>query len=242
MKIWYYLLLILFPLTGGILGYYTSLNKKTNLKILLAFAGSYLLSIVLFHLIPHLYEEIHVWSGVFLLSGFFFQVFIERFSQGAEHGHMHVHPEPGHTKKLIPYEILLSLSLHSFMEGMPLGSDLLTTDASKLSFLFGIILHELPAAFAMVSILKSSHAKRNMILGFVLIYACTSSMGAFSSQFISHYIDEKLFEYLMAFVVGTFLHIATTILFENSVNHRFSTGKIIAITVGILLAVLVSFS
>lgn len=239
MNIWFYILLIAFPLTGGIIGYYSTLHKKNNLKILLAFAGSYLLSIVLFHLIPHLYAEINVLSGVFLLSGFFFQVFIERYSRGIEHGHMHLHHQ-GQTKKLIPYEILISLSLHSFMEGMPLGSDLFSTETSKLSFLIGIVLHELPAAFAMVSILKASHAKRNMLILFIGVYACMSSLGALCSQLINGKIDDRIFEYLMAFVVGTFLHIATTILFENSENHRFSWNKIVAILIGILLAVLVS--
>ena len=241
MNYWFYILLIVFPLSGGIIGYYTKFTKKNNLKILLAFAGSYLLSIVLFHLIPHLYNEIHVWSGVFLLGGFFFQIFIERYSQGVEHGHMHLHvSEQGQVKKFIPYQILISLSLHSFMEGMPLGSDFLATDKSKLSFLFGIVLHELPAAFAMVSILKASHIKSKLILTFIAIYACMSSLGAASSQLINGMLDEKVFEYLMAFVVGTFLHIATTILFENSENHRFTWNKVAAMVSGILLALLVS--
>jgi hypothetical protein len=49
-----------------------------------------------------------------------------------------------------------------------------------------------------------------------------------------------MFEYLMAFVVGTFLHIATTILFENSEEHRFSRNKVLAIIGGVCLAALVS--
>lgn len=238
MKLWYYLLLIAFPLTGGIIGYYTQFNRKINLKVMLAFAGSYLLSVVLFHLIPHLYEEISVMTGVLLLAGFFFQVFIERFSHGVEHGHLHLH---GSSRKgYVPYEILISLSLHSFMEGMPLGSALLDGDQSKLSFIFGIVLHEFPAAFALVSILKASKLALQRIPVFIVVYACMSSAGALSSDLLQSMIEEKVFTYLMAFVVGTFLHIATTILFENSEDHRFSLNKIMAIAAGILLAVGVS--
>jgi zinc transporter ZupT len=233
-------LLIVFPLTGGLTAYYTKLNKKTDLKLILAFAGAYLLSIVLFHLIPHLYEEISVWSGALLLGGFFFQVFLERFSRGVEHGHLHFHPQQNSSGKYIPYQILISLSLHSFMEGMPLGSGYLLDNKEKLSFLIGIVLHELPAAFAMVSILKATHFRNQTLLLFISVYSCMSALGAGSSQFLSQLIDEKIFEYLMAFVVGTFLHIATTILFENSENHRFSWNKILAIGCGIGLALLVS--
>lgn len=236
---WYYILLITFPLAGGLMGYYTNASRRINIKILLAFAGAYLLSVVLFHLIPHIYAEANVVSGALLLGGFFFQVFLEKFSRGVEHGHLHLHTH-GKPNKLIPYEILISLSLHSFMEGMPLGSGLLDNDQSALSFLFGIVSHELPAAFAMVSILKAGGLKPRMLKWFVIIYSCMSALGAGVSSLLRDSINPHVFEYFMAFIVGTFLHIATTILFENSEEHRFSRNKILAIIGGISLAALVS--
>jgi hypothetical protein len=42
----------------------------------------------------------------------------------------------------------------------------------------------------------------------------------------------------MAIVVGIFLHISTTILFEMSDGHKFSIQKIITIIVGGFIAVL----
>lgn len=232
-------MLIAFPLTGGIIGYYANLSKKLNIKVVLAFAGAYLLSVVLFHLIPHIYTEANVLSGILLLAGFFFQVFLEKFSRGVEHGHLHLH-QHGKANKIIPYEILISLSLHSFMEGMPLGSGLLEDSNSELSFLFGIVSHEMPAAFAMVSILKASHVKPKLLQWFIVIYASMSAMGAGISALLKNSVDPHMFEYLMAFVVGTFLHIATTILFENSEEHRFSRNKVMAIIGGVCLAALVS--
>jgi zinc transporter ZupT len=239
MSWWFYILLIAFPLAGGVIGYYANLSKKLNIKVVLAFAGAYLLSVVLFHLIPHIYTEANVLSGILLLAGFFFQVFLEKFSRGVEHGHLHLH-QHGKPNKIIPYEILISLSLHSFMEGMPLGSGLLEDSNSELSFLFGIVSHEMPAAFAMVSILKASHVKPKLLQWFIVIYASMSAMGAGISALLKNSVDPHMFEYLMAFVVGTFLHIATTILFENSEEHRFSRNKVLAIIGGVCLAALVS--
>ncbi len=239
MSWWFYILLIIFPLAGGIIAYFANLSNKLNIKVVLAFAGAYLLSVVLFHLIPHIYAEANVLSGILLLAGFFFQVFLEKFSRGVEHGHLHLH-QHGKPNKIIPYEILISLSLHSFMEGMPLGSGLLENSKSELSFLFGIVSHEMPAAFAMVSILKASHVKPKLLKWFIVIYASMSAMGAGISSLLKNSVDPHLFEYLMAFVVGTFLHIATTILFENSEEHRFSRNKVMAIIGGVCLAALVS--
>jgi hypothetical protein len=42
----------------------------------------------------------------------------------------------------------------------------------------------------------------------------------------------------MAMVIGIFLHISTTILFESSDGHKFSLQKILAIIIGACIAVL----
>ena len=43
---------------------------------------------------------------------------------------------------------------------------------------------------------------------------------------------------IMAIVIGIFLHISTTILFESTDGHKFSFQKILTIIVGALLAIL----
>jgi hypothetical protein len=43
---------------------------------------------------------------------------------------------------------------------------------------------------------------------------------------------------LMAFVIGIFMHISTTILFESSDIHRFNVTKLMAIALGTALGVL----
>ena len=41
---------------------------------------------------------------------------------------------------------------------------------------------------------------------------------------------------ITAVVIGVFLHVSTTILFESSSNHKFDLSKMIAVVVAILLA------
>ncbi len=43
---------------------------------------------------------------------------------------------------------------------------------------------------------------------------------------------------LMAFVIGIFMHISTTILFESSDIHRFNLAKLAAIALGTGLGIL----
>jgi hypothetical protein len=53
-----------------------------------------------------------------------------------------------------------------------------------------------------------------------------------SILFLSKYSNE-----INAVVAGTFLHIATIILFESSKEHRFNLYKFIALLLGIFLAI-----
>ena len=43
--------------------------------------------------------------------------------------------------------------------------------------------------------------------------------------------------YLMAIVIGIFMHISTMILFESEDHHRFPIVKMIAVIVGLLLGI-----
>jgi uncharacterized membrane protein YczE len=50
-------------------------------------------------------------------------------------------------------------------------------------------------------------------------------------DFIADYVD-----IINAFVIGIFLHISTTILFESSEGHKFNLSKLVAICLGIIIA------
>ena len=61
-------------------------------------------------------------------------------------------------------------------------------------------------------------------------------LGVFAGTFftvLANYYNE-----IMAMVIGIFLHISTTILFESSDGHKFSAQKILAIIVGAVIVML----
>ena len=90
----------LLPLLSVLIGYVIALvlkpKNKTNLKLLLAFSGSFLLSLTVMHLLPEVYEVHHHGmdesldhnAGIFIMLGILFQIILEFFSKGAEHGHV----------------------------------------------------------------------------------------------------------------------------------------------------------
>ncbi len=216
--------------------------KGKSVKLFLAFSGAYLLGISFTHLLPEVYEHgSSVRVGIFVLIGFMFQLLLEFFSEGIEHAHVHIH---SHTKKF-PLAMMISLSIHAFVEGIPLEREIHETvfhqhEHASHSLLLGIIFHNIPVTIALVTFfIHSGFSKKSTFL-YISLFALMGPLGGFTSHLMGPTLLENFagfFDAALAIVVGMFLHISTTILFESSEGHRFNAVKMIAILIGIALAI-----
>lgn len=225
-----YILLFLSVIISGLSVLYINISGK-NLKLILSFSGSFLFAICALHLIPEIYLSGTPNIGVFILIGFFVQILLEFFSEGIEHGHIHVHHH-GHNHNAFPYAVMIGLSIHSFLEGMPLAN--IGTD-SHSSLLTGIVMHNIPIAMALMTMLLKSHISKQVAIFWLVVFALITPLGTLTSYAIDANIIGNLssyFDRIMAVVVGIFLHISTTILFESSENHRFNLIKFVVILMG----------
>ena len=237
MTAFYYLLLLGTVFLSGLSIFLFKKLSQQFLKMLLSFSGAYLFALCVLHLIPEVYASPVKWIGAYVLIGFFLQVILEFFSEGIEHGHIHVHKHPAHA---FPLAMIIGLCVHSFLEGMPLVQ---TFDVSSMqgSLLFGIILHHIPVALALMSMLLQSHVSKKGAIFYLLLFALMAPLGALTSQLLSDSTAVELsgfFDCMMAVVIGIFLHISTTILFENDKEHHFNYYKLLIIIAGAALAFL----
>ncbi len=240
MTISQYLLLFFTVLLGGGIGFYVQHQSRNNLRLVLAFSGAFLLGITVLHLMPSVYVQQREQAGLWILLGFFIQLALEQLSTGVEHGHVHTHP---HAPKGFAVQVMIGLSLHAFLEGMPLSGyegihDVADHSHTHNHLLYGVVLHKAPAAFALVVLLLSSQFKRHIAIVCLLFFAAMSPAGAMLTQ-LTH-MGKEAFSILLAVVIGSFLHIATTILFESgeSREHRVSGKKLLAIVAGTGLSLL----
>lgn len=233
MNFWWYFILFFFPLTGGILALLIQQTKTQHLKLFLAFSGAFLFAITVLELIPEVYGFDPEMAGFLVLLGFFFQIAIDHFSKGIEHGHLHFHPR----QNSFPFPVFFALSAHAILEGMSLGSGVLE-ESTQESLIFGIGLHEIPAAFALATLFKLAQLKKRAIYFYISIYAMMVPAGCLMGHLLleGQLISEAFRFGLMAVVIGVFLHISTTILFENSDDHSFSRYKLMAVILGIGVA------
>lgn len=233
------LILVVSALLGGLL--VERLQRADNeqvIKLLLAFSGGFLLAIAFIHFIPELYHELDVQAGVFILIGFLVQLILEFFSGGIEHGHIHVHKQAR-----LPMGIILALCVHEVVEGIPLGGQLQGLETATAhhhgddhSLLLGILLHRLPVAIALMTLLIRSKVSRQKAWAALLVFALAAPLGVvFGSTFSTH-LSTYSMNLALGIVVGMFLHISTTIIFETSENHKFNFVKLLTILTGCALA------
>ena len=226
--------ILLFSITfiAGALLLFVDIKKDSYLKILLSFSGAFLFGLTILHFLPDLSHNYKPSYGVFILIGFSFQIVLEFLTQGIDHGHFH----SGNASK-IGTSTLIGLFLHALFEATPLSQGNINVHAHEHFhnyFFTGLILHKLPVAIVFGSMLNhyfGRKVKSFIILG---LFALMAPIGLFLSEeivFIQEYQD-----YFMAIVIGMFLYISTTILFETSKNHSFNLIKLISIIFGFGIA------
>lgn len=206
------------------------------LQIILSFSGAYILGIAVLHLMPWVFGSGQHHIGMWVLVGFFAQVLLEQLSEGVEHGHIHA---PHHFSTGFVVSVMLGLCIHAFVEGVPLSYYENFQQAQPQAhghthnhLLYGIILHHIPAAFALVFLLLISKFKRGWVWLCLFIFAAMSPLGAALASTMR--FDPKTQIFIVAFVIGSLLHIATVILFEtdSTGHHSISTKKLVAIGAG----------
>lgn len=205
-------------------------NRQQFIKLSLAFSGGFLLSIAFVHFLPELYHDHNTVIGIWVLGGFLVQLLLEYMSGGIEHGHIHVH-----APRKVPYALLFSLSLHSFIEGIPLADMAHGVDPHpghhNESLLLGIVLHQLPVAIALMTLLRLTQISNRRSWMILMIFGAMTPLGLLTGTFGAPIASEYM-DYLLALVVGMFLHISTTIIFETNENHKFNLAKLLAILLG----------
>lgn len=216
----------LLPLLSVIIGYIVALvirpKNKTNLKLLLAFSGSFLLSLTVMHLLPEIYESANPSIGLFIMLGILFQIILEFFSKGAEHGHVHGHE----IMTQIPWLLFISLCIHAFLEGFPVSH--------HHDLAIGIAIHHLPIAIILTTFFINASLNKKAIFFFMITFAVMTPLGTILSDYLP--ILNVYYTEITAIVIGILFHISSTIIFESSEGHKFNIAKVSMIVIGIALA------
>ena len=112
------------------------------------------------------------------------------------------------------------------MEGFPISEE--------NNLLLAIIIHKIPVAIILSFFFINAGYRRSTTLLFLFFFALMTPIGNFIST--NYNIVHQYETQITAIVIGIFLHVSTTILFESSKNHKFNLTKMSAVVVGIVIA------
>lgn len=235
-----YLILLSSIVLGALTVFGFRLHEPRHVKLLNSFTGAFLLSLTLLHLLPELYdfprnesgEHEAILLGALMLGGFFIQLALDFISMGVEHGHEHHLHHDGHA----PYGVVAGLCIHALVEGSALGNASTYYDpASRKLLLWSIVVHNFPVSIALLGMLLHWGMKKGSSLALLGLFAAMGPIGMFVSGHVPLLAQHS--RELMAIVIGIFMHIATTILFESGDAHKIHVPKMVAIVVGTALGV-----
>lgn len=222
-----YLILIASVLIGVLIVFALKPSPKIT-QLLVAFSGTYLLSITVLHLIPETFKTQNKNIGFFVLLGLLLQLTLDFFSKGAEHGHIHIKNQNN-----FPWALFISLCVHAFLEGVPI---LEHGHSHNEHLLWAIVVHKVPIAIVLATFFIHSKFTKVKAIVFLVLFSLMSPLGSFVGNHFTQLVQYRT--ELSALIIGIFLHISTVIIFESSKDHSFNLRKFIAILIGMLVAVL----
>ncbi len=233
-----YLIIVGTILISGSLIFLIKTDDKLVLRFLLAFSGAFLIGITFLKLVPEVFRNSTTFTGLFVLAGFLLQVMLELITEGAEHGHRHQHTEG---ERVSPFLLLIGLSIHSFLEGMPIvdGFD------AKLqhTLVIGIVVHNIPISLTLMSLFLHYGCSKWKSFFYLTIFAVMTPLGSLFSRFLDASLLGSMdgwFNNILAVVIGIFLHVSTSILFETEENHQYNLRKFLTVCGGLGVALLIS--
>lgn len=219
--------------------------SSSSLKLTLVFAGAYLFSITVSHILPELYVQAGdnaMRIGIYVLVGFFIQQFLEFLTSGVEHGHMHEYSENHHHSSISSLFVMTGLCLHAFLEGTLLAHPSSIHEHNESTgLLVGIVIHKIPAAIALMSVVMCNVKSKTTALIYLVVFSIASPVGLLLSEYaaVHGFLSADLIVILFGVVSGNFLYISTTIFFESSPGHHFNIKKIAVSLLGALSALFI---
>lgn len=235
-------------------------GKKASPKVMeytTVFGGAFLFASCFINLVPHMYLEgyetpnWHFKVGATVMVGFLIQLVLEHLTKGVEHGHNHCeccleeaeeitmhqhehHHHEGncHENSVHPVAgLLIGLSIHSFLEGMPMVDP--DGDIHR-GLLYGIVLHNIPITLVMITLFSSNRFSNWKSFILLLVFAIMTPLGSLCNIYLIPE-NEVIQALIMGVVVGILLHVSVSILFDHD-HNKFSWLKLTLILLAFLAA------
>jgi ZIP family zinc transporter len=219
------------------LGGLAAIRLRDRLHLLLGFSSGAVIAVVLFDVLPEIFDITGGGTPVMPIVALGFLAFfgLERVTalhRSREHAHQTgVHPEE--------FGIIAAggLSVHSFLDGFAIGVGFQTSISIGVLISLAVIAHDFSDGLNTVTVVLAHDNPLKRAVQWLVIDALAPVAGAASA--LPFRFGETLLPWLLAFFAGSFLYIGASDLLPEAREHD-SPVVGIATTAGMLLMFLIS--
>ena len=152
--------------------------------------------LVVFHLVPHSFEEIGLYAIPFLALGILIPVFIEK---GKESFHHKAH-------KVALIIIFIGIFLHALLDGMALSIPQKHLHEHSIGLPLAVILHRFPVGLTIWILVNQTYGLKAAVL--LICVICVSTVaGFFMYNILFSWISMEVAHSIYAIVSGSLFHI-----------------------------------
>lgn len=222
-----------FFLFGVILNLFVK-NKKRISVLSIALAFVVMINLLLFDIMPEVFEEFNIVSILFIILGFFTLNIMDLFVPHHHHDHKETNDnekEHNHHLEHISIITIIALSLHNIIECMALYNVTIKDWHSGLLMAIAIGLHNMPLGFQI-----GNNLERHKIIS-VLTLVLSGFVGGIISLVIGS-LPEVFTLYILSFTLGMLIYLTICELFKELLNEIKNKYTFYGIIIGIILIVL----
>ena len=220
----------------GIILLNDSKNKEKTANLTVGLAFVVLLGLILFDLLPEIYETKNIYLVIPVLCGLLLLVFLDKLIPHHHHEHHDDHDDIiEHNNHLnhISVVTIIALAIHNMIEGLSLYNVSLTNIKSGILMMIGISLHNIPLGFQIGNSLNSK--KYSKLLIFLL---CISSFIGALIMILFGSPSEMVISILLSITLGMLLYILIFELFNEVRINIKKKETIYGIIIGIIILII----
>lgn len=209
------------------------------LLVLVALAAGSLIGGAFFHLLPRAISEVGTEDTLplflYLIIGFCLFYVLEQFL------HWHHHHASTHDHKPVSYLVLISDTLHNFIDGLVIAGGFIVGVPLGIITTLAIALHEIPQEIGDFGVLVFGGFNKRRALVLNYLTQVTVIIGGIVGFFLNDIITD-LPVFLLPFAAGNFIYIASSDLIpeikhEDDVTRSILYFFVFLIGIGIMLGI-----
>lgn len=223
------------------IGGLVALKYRDKLHLILGFTAGVLLSVVVFDILPEIFnliKELNISARgplIALVVGFlafhiFEKLLLIHHSQEEEYG-LHKHPTVGVFSAL-------ALAGHSFLDGVGIGLGFQVSPAVGIIVAIAIIAHDFSDGLNTVSLVLNHKNSEKKAIGLLVIDALTPVLGVVSTFFFK--VPENILVLYLGFFAGFLLYIGASEILPEAHSEHSSVYTISMTVIGVLFIYVVT--